>query len=290
MLVTVSIPFYNSERTLRDAIRSIFAQSFQDWELLLIDDGSTDSSLEIAGSVRDPRVKVVSDGKHRGLIFRLNQAIETARGTYIARMDADDISHPARLERQVDFLEKNPFTDVVGSSMYSLNCNDQPCGVRSVRSAGISAFARIHNGVFIHVSIMGKRDWFLKNRYSEGFTRAEDQELWARTYNNSLFAAIPEPLVYVREEGSVSLAKYSQSAKTMRRIFRLYAPKEIGIISTVCLILLSYGKVAVYYGVTIMGIRSLLVHARNRTLSTEERERAGKGLSIVHRTDVKGFS
>src|SRR5690349_10645893 len=107
-LVTVGIPFFNNASSLSDALRSIFAQTFTDWELILADDGSTDESLSIARSVRDPRVMVMSDGGNRGLVFRLNQITSAARGKYIARMDADDLSHPARLQRQVSLLERDP--------------------------------------------------------------------------------------------------------------------------------------------------------------------------------------
>src|SRR4030066_138114 len=96
-LVTVGIPFFNNQDTLPDAIRSIFAQSFQDWELLLLDDGSTDGSLQIAQSIDDPRVRVISDGCNRKLPARLNQIIDLARGQYIARMDADDLCGITRL-------------------------------------------------------------------------------------------------------------------------------------------------------------------------------------------------
>ena len=116
MRVTIGIPFYNAKHTLADAIRSVFAQTFQDWELILADDGSTDGSAEIARMVDDPRVTVISDGMNRGLPYRLNKITELARADYIARMDADDLMHPERLTLQVQYLDANPAVDVVSTA------------------------------------------------------------------------------------------------------------------------------------------------------------------------------
>src|SRR5438309_10301144 len=89
--VSIGIPFLNARRFLADAVRSVFAQTCDDWELLLVDDGSTDGSLDVVRSIDDPRVRVISDGTNRGLCARLNQIASLARGKYLARMDADDL-------------------------------------------------------------------------------------------------------------------------------------------------------------------------------------------------------
>src|SRR3954468_15780628 len=105
--VTIGLPFVNSGETLPNAIRSVFAQTYDDWELILCDDGSTDISLEIARSVRDARVRVLSDGKNVGLPCRLNQIAAVARGEMLARMDADDLMHPNRIAAQVALLDRS---------------------------------------------------------------------------------------------------------------------------------------------------------------------------------------
>ena len=91
-LVSIALTVLNAEKTLAVAIRSICDQTFEDWELIVLDDGSTDSSLSIAGRFGDPRIKVFSDGRNRGIAARLNQAMDLCRGEYFARMDADDVS------------------------------------------------------------------------------------------------------------------------------------------------------------------------------------------------------
>ena len=110
--VTVGLPFFNARRTLEAAIRSVFAQTFPHWELLLVDDGSTDGSLEIARSVRDHRVRVFSDGKNRRLATRLNEIATEARAPLLARMDADDLMHPERLALQAAFMETHQELDL----------------------------------------------------------------------------------------------------------------------------------------------------------------------------------
>src|SRR6266851_3481475 len=110
--ISVALAALNSERTLAAAIASLQAQSYGDWELLLMDDGSSDSTLKIAQSFQDLRIRIVADGVHRGLPAQLNRAVQIARGKYLARMDADDIAYPARLQKQVEFLERNPDVDL----------------------------------------------------------------------------------------------------------------------------------------------------------------------------------
>ena len=106
MLVTIAIPVYNGESYLRDAIQSVVNQTFQDWELYLINDGSTDNSLAIMQeyALNDIRIKVIDDGQNKGLVTRLNQSIETAIGKYYARMDADDIMFGADGNNQLRIL------------------------------------------------------------------------------------------------------------------------------------------------------------------------------------------
>src|SRR5687768_7329955 len=103
-LVTIGLPFLNPGHRFEYALKSVFAQSFKDWELLLVDDGSTDQSLSIAERVNDPRVKYIHDGNNRGLPCRLNQITESASGRILIRMDADDLMHPTRVERLVHCL------------------------------------------------------------------------------------------------------------------------------------------------------------------------------------------
>src|SRR5690349_9241462 len=105
---TVLMPVYNGEKYLREAIDSILAQTLTDFEFLIIDDGSKDRSVDIIKSYADPRINLVKNEVNLGISKTLNRGIEIAAAEFIARMDADDISHPTRLQKQYDYLIKNP--------------------------------------------------------------------------------------------------------------------------------------------------------------------------------------
>lgn len=117
--VTVFMPVYNSEKYLNTSIDSILNQTYKNFELLIIDDGSTDSSMDIINSYNDTRIKVIKNNENKGLPYTRNLGLNLSTGDYIAIMDSDDISYPNRLEKQVDFLEKNQEIDILSS-----NCDE----------------------------------------------------------------------------------------------------------------------------------------------------------------------
>jgi glycosyltransferase involved in cell wall biosynthesis len=116
-IITIAMPFYNSAATLELSIRSLLNQSYGDFELLLCDDGSDDLGLVIARSFDDPRVICWSDGRRLRLAARLNECIDRARGSYLARMDADDIAYPYRLALQLAFLDQHAEVDLCSAGL-----------------------------------------------------------------------------------------------------------------------------------------------------------------------------
>lgn len=215
MLVTIAIPVYNAERYLRDAISSVLNQTYHDWELYLINDGSTDNSLDIMEEFvrRDIRIKLIDDGENKGLVYRLNQSILMATGKYYARMDADDIMFITRIEEQVKYLEAHPYIDVLGSSIMTIDNNNNIIG-SGLSSGEVSSF--------IHPTVMGKLDWFKTYLYADWALRAEDVELWYRTVSTSLFWSMDKPLLFYREHGVPTTKKYIQTQKTLLKIFSRY--------------------------------------------------------------------
>lgn len=206
-LVTICIPIYNASSYLDDAISSVINQTYRNWKLYLINDGSTDNSLEIAKKyINDERIIVVNDGENMGLIYRLNQSIRLTHTKYYARMDADDIMHPERLELQLSIMEENIEIDILGSNAYSIDVNNNIIAVRNPISNTIEDCAN-----FIHPSIIAKTSWLKNNNYSDVANRVEDMELWHRTYNKSVFKRINLPLLYYREFGFVYYPKYRKS-------------------------------------------------------------------------------
>jgi glycosyltransferase involved in cell wall biosynthesis len=207
-LLTVGISFYNCEKTLLAAVKSIFAQTFQDWELVLIDGGSSDKSLEIAKSIKDPRVRVIGDGSYHTHPVALNKLIDVARGKYIANMDGDDLCLPTRLEKQLNLFKKDERLDVVGTGIVYLDENDVPLGHMIPPLSHLEICKEPYRTFRLcHGSIMAKRSWYLENKYNESAVKVEDFELWLRTYEHSKFSNVCEALYGYRCEASFNQSK-----------------------------------------------------------------------------------
>lgn len=205
--ISVAMPVHNCADTLDLAVRSILNQTFCDWELLLLDDGSTDGTAELARHYVDSRIRVFVDGRHLGLIARLNQAICQSRGRYFARMDGDDISYPERFALQVKFLDDHPQIDLVGGGVLVFARAGRLIGRHKAPTSHESICQRPWRGFRLaHSTWMGRIEWFRKHLYHPAATRCEDQELLLRTYEQSRFAAIPAILAGYREE-RLSLCK-----------------------------------------------------------------------------------
>lgn len=226
MKISVGIPFYNAENYLEDSIKSVINQSFTEWELILVDDGSTDCSLEIAYNFAriDSRIRVISDGYNKKLPYRLNQIIKEAKYPYIARMDADDLIHPDRLKIQFEFLENNKQFDLVSSSMISINNKNEIKGIRGVDSLYIDFHDIKRHYPVVHASILVRRKWYLRNNYNLNMSRSQDFELWCRTItNNDLnMAVIPDILYYYREEGMITVDKMLRSYLDGLDVYKKY--------------------------------------------------------------------
>lgn len=224
--ISIGIPIYNAENYLEDAIKSVLAQTYPHWELILLDDGSTDRSLQIAQdlAIKDNRIRVISDGLNKKLPSRLNQIISESKYNYIVRMDADDIMHPSRLDKQISFLENNIEFDLVSSGLISIDNDNNVKGFRCVDKI-YSDFNQLKLSYpIVHPSVMARRSWFERNKYSLEYPRAEDFELWTRSIMNNDFkmAVLPELLLYYREEGNLSFDKIISSYNDVLKIYSKY--------------------------------------------------------------------
>ena len=190
---------YNGEKYLEGAVDSIIAQSFRDFEFIIINDGSVDGSRKILESYTDPRIKLFHS-QNKGLTKCLNEAIGLSIGAYIARMDSDDISLPDRFERQVNFLNSNPEIAMCGTWAVMIDeeskyVRDYP---RLITDKEIKKEILFHNP-FIHPSVMIRREIFDKvGLYDESFRYAQDYELWTRIVSKYKTANIPEKLLSYR--------------------------------------------------------------------------------------------
>lgn len=200
-LISIAMPVYNAERTIGPAVRSVLQQSYANWELLVLDDGSTDCTLEIVRSHADPRITVLADGKRMGLAARLNQAIGSCHGGYFARLDGDDVAYPERLERQLAFLEAHPEIDLLGAGAMVFAEGGRAVGLYPVRQTHQEICRKPWSGFYLaHPTWMGRTAWFRKFQYRTQMKKAQDQDLLLRAYRTSRFAALPEPLIGYRQE------------------------------------------------------------------------------------------
>ncbi len=206
-LISVIMPVYNAVPYLRESINSILSQQYDNFEFLIIDDLSEDHSLEIIKSYKDSRIKLIQKDVHSGYTHSLNQGIEIAKGKYLCRMDADDISLPNRFQRQVAHMEAHPQVAVCGTWVdffYTNQLEARP--KREVRNQTehkqlvFNLFFGIRDGMCYHSSIVLRRDFFLEHqlRYDPDYQPAEDNELWTRVSLLGQFACVPEVLVYYR--------------------------------------------------------------------------------------------
>lgn len=200
-LVSIGLPVFNTEGTLAAAIRSVLNQTYKNWELLVVDDGSVDHSLQVAHSFRDDRIQIIAGGERRGISARLNQLIELSRGKYFARMDGDDLAFPSRIEQQVSYLEAHPEIDLLGAAVIVFRNDGGIVGRLPVKEFHAVICAHPWSGFYLpHPTWMGRRVWFARHGYDERANGAEDQHLLFRTYHTSRFACLPEVLLGYRED------------------------------------------------------------------------------------------
>ena len=211
--VTVLMAVYNGEGYLRETIESILVQTFQDFEFLIINDGSIDSTREIICSYKDSRIKLVDNEQNIGLTKSLNKGWRLAKGELIARQDADDISEPERLARQVDFLEANSEVVLVGSWYKEIDSEGNflrecslPCDSTSIRWEILFYSPFVHSAVMFNKNTVSEQIGF----YDEAFSYAQDYDLWWRITRNLKVANIDECLMRLRINPSSMTATYGK--------------------------------------------------------------------------------
>jgi len=226
-LVSIGMSVRNNEKSLSSAVRSILNQTMTSWELILVDDGSSDQTVPLARrfAEADGRIRLVADGARKGLPERLNETIDASRGRYYARMDGDDVAYPERLRRQVEYLDAHPGVDLAGAWAIVFGTGGRPFGKRTGAEHHEAICARPHAGFpLIHPTYMGRIEYFRRNRYRTeavrcedqdmllrtfddhppplkgGLAKSQDQDLLIRSYHTARFANVPEILLGYREE------------------------------------------------------------------------------------------
>jgi glycosyltransferase involved in cell wall biosynthesis len=196
---SVLLPVYNGEPFLQEAVESILAQTFTDFELLLLNDGSTDKSQKILESFTDHRIRIIQNPVNVGLIATLNKGIEEAKGRYIVRMDADDISVSERFQEQFNYLSKNPEIDIFGSNCAYFGGSSLISKYELTHSK--IALKLLFENSFMHPTVVIKRESLITNNlaFDKKFLHTEDWALWLDCYESGLkFGNIEKVLLKYR--------------------------------------------------------------------------------------------
>ena len=197
-LISVVMPVYNAGNYLKDAIKSICIQDFDDFELLIINDGSIDGAIDVVEHIKDSRIKVIHNPKNLGLIASLNVGLDHASGQIIARMDQDDLALPHRFSTQLKVLHDNPDIGVVGCWIHRFGADDQAVKY-PIRDEEIKASMFFFNPIS-HPGVMFRKKLLDEHqiRYTPGYLDAEDYHLWFQLFHKTKFYNVPEVLLYYR--------------------------------------------------------------------------------------------
>ncbi|MDT8317000.1 MAG: glycosyltransferase family 2 protein [bacterium] len=227
--VTILMPVYNGERYLREAVDSMLGQTFQDFEFIIINDGSTDGTSQILSSYDDPRIIIINQG-NVGLSKSLNRGFKMARGAYIARMDCDDISLPQRLEKQVALMEREPLTGVCGTWIKTIGDNGRSVWNYPAASEEIRC-RMIFESVIAHPSAVIRRSFFEKYNlyYDENLNQAQDYALWVKCASLFDLKNISEVLLMYRIHPDQVGRIYSEGQKEAANSIRKEQLKNLGL-------------------------------------------------------------
>ncbi|WP_153798252.1 glycosyltransferase family 2 protein [Foetidibacter luteolus] len=224
-LVSVVMPCYNAEKFVEAAVRSIMIQTYKSLEIITINDASKDNTLSILTILAkaDERIKIVNNEYNLQLVQNLNLGLSIAKGKYIARMDADDISMPDRIESQVAFLEKNPQTALCGTNYIVIDDRNKP--IKKVHFPTGNEELKIQllfSNPFAHPAVMIRKS--VLPQYKEGLVPAEDYELWLAIAQKYAVANLPTVLLKYRWHGdNISIKQKDKKADAFKKIIDMYA-------------------------------------------------------------------
>ena len=226
--ISVVMPVYNGEKYLSEAIESILNQTFLNFELIVINDGSTDNTAGILDRYRkkDRRIVKNSHTQNQGIVYSLNQGLKLARGKYIARMDSDDISCSDRLEKQAGYLESNPQIGILGGDVIYINPAGQELSRMEHPHDDLSIrWTCLLNNVFFHPTVMFRRSILIENEltYKSAFQSVEDYAFWVEFLEHTKGANLDQVLIYYRlHPGSLTSKSRNEQTKKHNQVSWAY--------------------------------------------------------------------
>lgn len=228
-LVDIIMPVYNSEKTIRNSIDSILKQTYKNWILIIVDDGSTDNTCSIINEYSDKRIKLIKSLNNNGVAASLNIGIDNLNddSKYVARMDSDDIMLEYRLEKQVEYLEKHEKVSILGSNMI-IKKEGSPTNTRLVShypTDNISIMTTLlFNNPIAHPTVMLRKNVLKENHYDTKFKWCEDYELWSRLARKKyIFHNITEPLLIYNSSQYSESTRYRYSPEWINIIQEIYS-------------------------------------------------------------------
>jgi glycosyltransferase involved in cell wall biosynthesis len=202
--LSIIMPVYNTVSYLGESVESVLSQSFTDFELIIIDDASTDGSAELLNNFRDDRIKILTNTQNKGIVFSRNRGLNEAQGNFIAQFDSDDVARPDKFEKQIDFLKRNPDFGMVGSWVRMIDSEGKLIKQKwrlPAKPHLIPAIMLFRN-YFVQSTIVARHGAIPEGGYKTGYDVVEDYKMWIEIANKYKVWNLPEYLVNYRVHGS----------------------------------------------------------------------------------------
>jgi glycosyltransferase involved in cell wall biosynthesis len=195
--VSVIVTAFNREAMVGDAIASVFGQTMADFELIVVDDGSSDRTIEIVTAIDDPRIRLIAHERNRGVQHARNTGLDAARGGYVAWLDSDDLARPRRLEIEADYLDAHPEIAMIGSAAGTIRAGGRRSWVPRARASSHEQIAALllFRSALLQSSLMGRADILKHYPYRANFPVCEDLDQFIRLARDHRVANLPQVLV-----------------------------------------------------------------------------------------------
>ncbi len=288
--VSIVMPVYNARKFLHQAIQSVFAQTFSDWELIIVDDASTDGSFEYLQRISDPRISLVRNKHNMRHPATVNRGNDLAKGKWIARMDADDIILPTRIEKQIEALDANPEIDVLGCGNFMTDVNLKPILVQ--RFATSNQEIKRTPTLFYPItygSLIGKAAWWRRWRLDSKAVEQTSFDLFFRSHRETTFGNIPDPLYVYRFAGNTrSIKKLTINVCYRARTLLLHGFRMGMLSQTVLGLALLIPRPPLYLIKAVIGSCTPILPARGQStnISKKDLDFLRAGLAKVADTEV----
>lgn len=278
-VVSVMMPCYNARESLPWALASLLAQTFEDWELVLVDDGSTDHPEEVVEQASDPRIRLIRLPENRGRGHARQVALDNARGEYIAMLDADDWMYPERIEREVGALQSERSLALVSAGMAIVDCDNELVGVRLIGEGTPEGPFQGVVAPVAHAPSMYRRSFRDTVAFDTSLRMGEDQDFLLRLLRGKQYLILPEALYAYAEFGSVSAAKAAGAQRYARSRLRKHLRSEPWAASAA--IARSFAKQGAYQVAAALHMDERVIRNRSEPATAQQRAHFDRARACV---------